>query len=284
MSSRPALVVLLFLILSFNAFGEQEVVFTRPGSSVDGRPDYPRQLLDLAFKSLDKKYKLLKHPSPMQQGRAFIFLGQKKGVDIVWSMTSKLREERYLPVRIPIYKGLIGLRIPLILDGTQDKFGKGITKNAFLSLVAGQGHDWPDTKILRGANITVLGPSTYDGLFGMLAKQRIDYFPRSIVEIFGEAKANEARGLVVEPGIALYYPTALYFFVHKENLELHYDITTALEHIIASGEFDKLFYDMHQEQIDNAKLSSRKIYHLENPILPAETPLKRKELWFKLPD
>jgi hypothetical protein len=280
-------ILILFYAVFFVTCGEaKEVVYSMPFSVnvEDKRAVYPKALLELSFSKMDSPYILVKDNVPMLQGRAFKSLGHNDGIDVVWSMTSNERESQYLPIRIPIYKGLVGLRLPLILKSSQQNFSITMTKQQLLSNIAGQGHDWPDTTILRAAGFSVLGPTTYDGLFGMLEKGRIDFFPRSVVEIWNELDMmHQDSDIVVEQNIALYYPTAMYFFVNKNNKSLFKVIKTGLWQAIKDGSFEALFLSVHKPFIEKANLSQRKIFHLNNPALPTQTPLTHSSLWYPLP-
>jgi hypothetical protein len=68
------------------------------------------------------------------------------------------------------------------------KFTKVKTLDDLRQLQAGQGHDWPDTEILRFNGLNVQVSASYESLFTMLRAQRFDYFPRSIIEIWDEQK------------------------------------------------------------------------------------------------
>jgi hypothetical protein len=146
---------------------------------------------------------------------------------------------------------------------------------------AGQGHDWPDTEILRGNGLNVVGVPRYDSLFHMLAMKRFDYFPRSIAEIWAEAQQHRAEGIVIDRNLVIRYPTAFYFFVNKHDTALAETIRSGLEHAIADGSFDRLFCQHHARVIEQAQLGRRTLIELDNPILPPQTPLARKELWFR---
>ena len=277
----------LLYAVSFLTYAEaKKVVYSMPLSVnvEDKRALYPKALLELSFSKMETPYVVVQHNIPMLQSRGFKSLGQTDGVDVVWSMTSNERESEYLAIRIPIYKGLIGLRLPLILKSSQQNFSAMMTKKQLLKNIAGQGHDWPDTAILRASGFSVLGPTTYDGLFGMLEKKRIDFFPRSVVEVWGELEMmHEDSNIVVEQNIALYYPTAMYYFVDKNDISLFEDIKTGLSLAIKDGSFEALFLSVHEPLIKKANLPQRKIFHLENLILPAQTPLADSSLWYPLP-
>jgi hypothetical protein len=126
------------------------VLYPRPETADDARTDYPLRLLQLALSKSHTAYTLQPSSIVMDQGRALAELGRPGGgISIVWSMTSRERETTLLPIRIPIYKGLISWRIPLVADSNRDLLKNVKTLEQLRALTAGQGHDWPDTDILR---------------------------------------------------------------------------------------------------------------------------------------
>ena len=257
------------------------VIYPREVIPNDPHWGYPLRLLDLGLKKSGGKYVL--QPSArggILQGRAIRALERgDPGVTLLWTMTNKEREAKLLPIRIPIYKGLIGWRIPLVRAADRDRFKHVKTKTDLARFSAGQGHDWPDTEILRFNGIQVETSSHYAGLFGMLGLGRFDFFPRSIAEIWDEVATTQTPGLVVESHIVLHYPAAFYFFVSKKNPQLARDLERGLNLAVADGSFDALFNEYHSDMIARANIKDRTIIRMENPTLPPETPLHRKELW-----
>jgi hypothetical protein len=260
----------------------EKIFYPRPESATDSRGDYPVRLLELAISKSGAAYTPTPGALVMPQARALKELEANSGaVQIVWTMTSKEREQQLMPIRIPIYKGLIGWRLALVKEQKAKQFEsvKGIKE--MTSFEAGQGHDWPDTEILRANGLRVVGEASYDGLFKLLEKGRFDYFPRSMSEIWAEADTHASTGLVVDKNIALHYRAAVYYFVNKDNTKLADALRKGLERAIADGSFDKLFHQYNGDLIRRAGLSKRVILELNNPLLPMETPLNRKGLWFK---
>ena len=271
------------LVLSGHTALSQEriIVYPQPESEQDQRTIYPVKLLNLALHKTGVPFRLQPSEERMPQGRALLMLTQDQIVHVVWSMTSIEREAELLPIRIPIYKGLIGWRLLLIKAQDQDKFRHIQAVKDLQQLKVGQGHDWPDTAILRHNGFQVTGVANYESLFDMLQKGRIDFFPRSIVEIWAEAEAHQHQRLVVAPTLALQYPTAFYFFVNKQNAPLAQLIEDGLNQAIKDGSFNQLFDEYHQSLLQRAQLPSRQVFALDNPILPQNTPLQRQELWYK---
>jgi ABC-type amino acid transport substrate-binding protein len=240
--------------------------------------------MQMALKKSGSIYEALPTPDSvptMQQGRALKELASERGfVNIVWTVTSKEREQQVLPIRIPIDKGVLGWRLLLVTKGHAEQF-KGVKNvEALKAFTAGQGHDWPDTEILQSNGIQVLTSPNFESLFLMLEAGRFHYFPRSLREIWREADQHANQDMMVEPYLALHYPSAHYFFVNKNNTKLAAALRKGLEMAIADGSFDKLFHEYHDKAIKLSDFKNRTIIELKNPGLPVGTPLDRKELWF----
>lgn len=203
--------------------------------------------------------------------------------DVNWMHTNSEREQTLIPIRIPVYKGLIGWRLLLIRQDMRDQFAKIESLGALKSFRHGQAYDWPDTEILKYHNFNIVEASNARILMNMLKGGRIDSFPRSMVEIWSEFELHgDATSMMIDDTVVIVYPTAFYTFVDKRNQGLATIIEQGMELAIADGSFDKLFNRYFSEVIRRAELDKRKIFHLTNPGLSAQTPLHRQELWFNL--
>lgn len=276
------LLALLFLLLSVTASAAITVVYPKTGIENDPRQVYPIKLLTLALQQSGKDYQLQSSEKSLLQLRSLKSMELGRNIDVVWTETSAEREKRLRPIRIPIDKGGLGWRIFLIRSTDIDRFAAINSVQELQALRAGQVHDWPDVDVLWVNGLKVVTSSSYIGLFKMLAAGRIDYFPRSVGEVWLEQKFHAEKALAVDQNILLVYPTALYFFVNKDNHELAQDIEQGLETLIASGEFDRLFTLHYGEFLKRANVSERKVFKLVNPVLPDTMPLDRKELWLSL--
>lgn len=272
------LLLSMLLLTSHGALSQQIVYYPRAESDTDARLHYPVALLKLCLENTS--YKLKPTDIAMQQARNLRMLKQDKGLDVVWTVTTQEREAELHPIRIPIDRGLIGWRLLLIHQKNAQRFATITQAEQLMQLRAGQGHDWPDHKILANNQFSVTSSSSYEGLFQMLARGYIDYFPRSVSEIDIEAHTHKNMGLVIEPHLAIHYHQPLYYFVNKNNVELANAITAGLEKAIANGSMRTLFDQHYSEAITQAKLRSRTIITLENPLLPSETPPANSRYWF----
>lgn len=231
---------------------------------------YPVALLKLALarSSAASRYKLVESGLHIQQGRALMLLSKKVEIDVAWSMTSYEREKHLKAIKIPIYKGLFGYRLFLIKADKQAAFPAHISLDVLQQeRIAVQGHDWPDTQIMQYNQLNVLGVERYPAMFDLLIKARADYFPRSILEIWREARKHQDAELVVEQNLAFFYPAYVFFFVHPDNHELADAIEEGLLTSISDGSFDLLFNSIEAGAISQAKLRERTIFKLENPLV-----------------
>jgi hypothetical protein len=275
------LLLAMLAFVSVAATAQTAVIYPRPESDTDMRTRYPLRLLEQALLRAGGQYRVQLSKLKMQQGRALAQLQKSDGIDVVNFMTSVERESQFLPIRIPTERGLIGWRLLLIRSDQGEQFRTMSDTAVLKALKAGQGFDWPDTEILRSNGYTVYTGPNYEGLFGMLENHRIDYFPRSITEIWDELERHQQQGLAVEPSIVLHYPSGSYFFVNKSNTKLAAAITVGLEKMLADGSLDKLFHEFYDDVLKKANLKNRRIIELNNPLMSPDTPFERKALWYR---
>ena len=245
---------------------------------------YALALLTAALERTPGRYQLQPTPEPMAQSRALLAIEHdSKSVQVMWTMTTREREARLLPVRIPIYRGLIGWRVLLQRSADAERLATVENLDELKRFSFGQRHDWPDTAILRANGLKVVTSQHYHGLFQMLAAGRFDLFPREVVVAWQEqARALEDwLALSIDNHLLLHYPTAFYFFTSRNRPDLAADIEHGLEAMIADGSFQRLFEQYHGDTLRQANLHKRRIIELHNPDLPTATPFARKALWFQ---
>jgi hypothetical protein len=267
----------LTFTLQANAYGKNVVY---PGIEGD---TYVNLLLKhvLAY-SPEEHYIASAFGANIPKGRNFELMANNDGIDVVAGGSTLERESKYQAIHFPLLKGLNGWRIALVMKDNRELFSNIHSLAQFKRLVAGQYHSWSDTHVLRANGIPVVAGTDFEGLFGMLAKERFDYFPRSVLEVGYEQAAHKDLNIVIEPSVIIHYPTAYYFYVSKENVELATDILKGLEAALLDGSFDRLFMQFHGQAVGLIKDSNRRIFELENPLLSKKTPLSRRELWIDL--
>jgi hypothetical protein len=247
-----------------------------------GIPAYAKGLLKLILSKIpEKKYEI----DPSVQGNTEarnIQMVEDGQLDIVWYATTNDFEERMLPIRICIFKGLLGYRILMIKTGTQEKFNHIKTIEDLRKVSLGQGRLWADTDVLVANNLKVIKVMQYDSLFFMLDGDRFDGFPRGIHEPWREMAARPKLALDVEENLLLAYTNPFYFFVNKNNTELAGDIERGFRIALEDGSFDEYLLNdpIIKDALPRANLKNRIIIPLKNPSLPPKTPVDDKSLWF----
>lgn len=258
------------------------IIYPRPLTEADQRARYPLQLLALALDQTGVKYRLIPSDRIYSYSKALKQLAENRVLKVLWSMTDAPKEQMLRPIRIPIYKGLIGWRLFFIKQDRQSIFANVNDFDDLSKLKPIQGHDWTDTKILQSNGFDVITSTDYLALFSMLSQEQGDFFPRSVVEIWNEVSGEDNfDNAAVESYVGLHYRTAMYFFVNNNNVTLARLIEDGLEKAIANGKFDKLFMQEHQSTLEKSGIADRAFFALNNPLLPEKTPVIRKELWYQ---
>ncbi len=140
---------------------------------------------------------------------------------------------------------------------------------------------WSDTKVLLENELPLQTGSDFIGLFDMLARERFDYFPRSVLEVDDELIKFKKYNLSIDPHILIHYPTAYYFYVKRNNKQLAEDIEYGLTLAIKDGSFDVLFDQYFSKAVDYISSGTRHVIYLNNPFLPENTPVTKSKFWIK---
>lgn len=252
-------------------------------NTVDPQLPYVRKLILLALERAGVNGDVQLVNLEMYQNRSLVELARGNSpIDVMWTMTDRERESSgVLPVRIPIDRGLMGWRVLLVRRGDLARWAQLRSLQELRQRVAGQGHDWPDTAILRANGLQVSTSSGYEALFRMLSQGRFDYFPRAVFEVDAELADKRHAGLAVAPNLMLHYPAAAYLFVSPRRPELAELLRIGLEKAVADGTLQQLHHAHFDAVMKAHPVSRDRVLRLQNPLLPPETPLQRRELWLQ---
>jgi hypothetical protein len=281
---RPLLALpLLLAARPLTAQALKPVRLPRHVSMPDPQLPYVRRILELALSRDGARVDIRLTDLEMTQGRTLVELATGQSpVDVMWTMTDRQREASgLLPVRIPIDRGLLGWRLLLVRRSELAQWRRVQGLGDLRERLAGQGHDWPDTAILRANGLQVGTSSVYEALFRMLVAGRVDYFPRSILEIDSELAGGRHPQLAIAPGLMLHYPAAAYLFVSPSRPELAAQLKAGLEAAVADGSFQRLHREQYGTVLKAHPVVPERVLRLHNPLLPPETPLQRRELWLQ---
>lgn len=220
----------------------------------------------------------------LEVGRQRLLLELESGALINTTVvaTQPKWEEQVLPIRIPLDMGLSNYRISLIHTSEQAKISSLRTVDELKALRAGAGNAWVSRRVMDAAGFDVVTAESAAPLTKMLMSGRIDYFPRGLTEVFSEfnAQKQDFPELRIERDIVIESPLPGYVFVSPKVPRLYQRLKEGLEEMVRDGSLRRLMLRYHQDLIDQANFCARRIFHVPNPLLPSQTPLSRKELWF----
>jgi hypothetical protein len=279
-------IIVLFITLSYSCTALDVVRYVHSEKYPDSKDRYFIDLLALALESTKTEfgdYKLQPVTIEMAQERTSKMLARNEYIDLTWRMTSKALEDQLQAVYFPLLKGLMGYRIFIIRQDEQSLFPKDLSLADLQKITAGQGYNWPDTKILMANGFQLIeGYDIY--LLKMLEKKRFDYFPRALHEPWLEIDGNE--NVTVEKNILLTYRSPIYFFVNNSNKRLANRLNIGLKRLLDSGGFDDFFKSnsLFSDILEKSNLSKRKVFKLHNPLMSEKTKalILDERLWLKL--
>lgn len=236
-----------------------------------------RLLLDKTMAS-HGAYRLV-HAPPMTQSRAFLELSSG-ALEVASSITTTERESQALALRICLYRGLLGIRLPIGLTRRCTELQAVTTLEQARRLRLAQVESWPDLQILRANGWNAQGIARRDSFPLLLERERIDLFALAAVEVYPIVDAQP--GLSVLDGWLIAYPAASYFFVSPRHPMLAERLRQGWELALTDGSFVELFEQWLGRHLQRAGLEARRWLKLNNPDLPADTPLRDARLWHPL--
>jgi Bacterial extracellular solute-binding proteins, family 3 len=277
----------ILLIFSSLVFAETDRTILVRYPASDSNPHYYKrvryyvEILDLALKKSGRPYRLEKISLPfMNESRSKQNLIHNI-YDVHWMNAQEFLEPELIPVRIPLCKGLTGWRIFFINPEDQRKFSEVTDIDSLRKNIAGHGHDWPEVPIFNSNNLQQKLSSSWKSLFKMLAKKRIDYLSRSVLEIYDEENAFPELHLSIESNLIVHYPAAYYFYVEKNNRALAELIEKGLKKAVSDGSFDAIFNRYFLNKITRADIPHRRLLEIPFPSSTRFIEDSEPQYWYK---
>lgn len=275
------------LAVTVSASASTRLTYPLSSDGVDSRYDYDWAVLQTAMEKTVATYgPYRQHQSEvaMSPQRVLQEMDAPQGrINVFVRATSPQLEQRFLPIRLPVDRGLLGYRLLLIRAADQARFAGVRSLDDLRQLRAGLGRDWADVSIFKAAGVPVVEGSYYEGLFGMLEVGRFDFYSRSADEAlreFDERHSSHPQ-IAIESTLLLHYPLPRYFFVRRdaEGQKLARRIAAGMEIMLKDGSLNTLFRQHKGKLIKKTALFKRRLIKLPNPDLSPQTPLARSEWW-----
>jgi len=279
---------LLVLVVLFFAprhvYAQVIINFTLGGKDVE-RDIYRTELVKMILDNTRIDYKILYFKENGDHQAQINWV--KNGRITISTFGSSAQQEKVLiPIRIPIFKGLIGYRIFLIKKNDQDKFNNIRSLHDLRQLKGAQGIGWTDLTILQDAGLPQeILPGNI--IYRILNRGgRVDYFPRAVYEAVGEIQTMQLKhpDIAIEKKILLVYPFAMYFYVSPRYSALAKAFDKSFQELVADGSFDRFFYQHPyiKTALKTARLQHRVRFDLTNKTLSSKTATLPAVYWVDL--
>lgn len=272
-----------FLSFDARAFTQlDEIVTLKPRGEADNRYRYVEELLRKVLQKADINASVTQAASDYSRDRLLQELIVGENIQVIAEAPKPGWEEKLIPIRIPLRKGIQGFRLLLINRQDQEALAKVENLEDLMAFPTGSGSQWSTRVVMENAGFEVITSEDYETLFRMLQLRRFVTFGRGVNEAFEEQASFSGQNpdLIVEETLCIYIPLPTYFFVSPAYPELAEKIEAGLMEMIEDGSFDEHFRAFHEDDLKRANLGSRKIFTLTNPNLSEHTPFEQSDYWF----
>lgn len=246
------------------------------------RYSFGLRVLELALGKLDLSYDI-QTPNTQEvnekRGETQIIAGR---LDVEWMSTTREREAKMIPIKVPLYRGLLGLRLVLVTPKVDKVFSRITSIKELRGFVGGHGTYWGDLPVYAANDLRVETSALYDTLFVKLIGGRFDYFHRGLNEIWEEQEKYSGQ-LRIADNVMLFYPHPVYFFVGRHKPELAEKLEEGLQIAIRDGSYRTLFQEVFGDNIRDGNLDNRRLIVLKNPVVPQDAPAIDTSWWMPKP-
>lgn len=174
-------VLMLWAAFAADARCDTLLIHPRAESASDSRYQYDWAVLRMAMDKTQASfgpYEIREAAEKMVPSRVEYEMQSTDGrLNIFVRSTSIDLEKNFLPVRIPVDRGLLGYRVLLVRSADLPAFAAVRNLDDLRKFRIGQGKAWSDVKILRMSGFSVVEGDSYDGLFSMLTADASTRFP-----------------------------------------------------------------------------------------------------------
>ncbi|WP_019612936.1 hypothetical protein [Psychromonas ossibalaenae] len=275
--------LILISIISFNSFAVNVTTpALRKGSELD---KYSSRLIEFLIDKAGDKAVMTPYRSIVNSQSRKVSMLQEGTLSVDWLGASKTMEEKLIPVRFPVFRGLLGHRIFITNTNTGKKLHNVTTKEQLDTFLMIQGEGWADVDVLRSSGFKVKELPSFENIFKVVSAGRADLFPRAVIEPFSEvAERSQLPNLIVDDQLMVVYKFPMFFFVSPKQPELAELLKKGFDKSYNDGSFLEFFENdpLVKKTFAEAKLKQRRIFVIDNPHLSEETRNIDDKYWMKL--
>jgi hypothetical protein len=202
-------------------------------------PTYREELLALLLDRSADRYgpARMAFVGPFTQLRAFREL-QTGQIDILGTGWTPARDGWALPVRIDIYRGMMGMRTAVGLPARVAQIGAASDWVDIRRWSLGVGKEWPCHDLYKDAGLNVVGMLHVGPAVERVRRGDLDLISQSVMETSWFAPM---KGLSVIPSWGLFTDDPYYFFVPSDRRELAERLRHGFQRAGADGSLEAFF-------------------------------------------
>lgn len=193
----------------------------------------------------------------------------KKGdtINLIWEAEEGNSSQNLLKVPFHTMKGILGYRVMIIKADRQDEFSKITNLEQLQLMMPGQGEFWTDIAIYKYNHFKVVTSHDMSSLFPMLENNRFDFLPLGANEVSQEYLLTRLkyRSLAIETDLLIKYSLHMLLMVSPNEVTLAERLEKGLLEIEKNGDFDRIFNEFIQPEMDSVNIKNRRVIHLKSP-------------------
>lgn len=246
------------------------------GNRSEARQVYERQVLNAILEATEAEWGAWEIEETLEDypGNQESLVFAEKGHDLFVTIAGnqKFKEGDMIVIPHLLTKNLLGYRVPIIREEDAGIFAGISGSEELQKLDHGIPETWSDATIFRHNGYNVVEEGNFDDIFDRLQNKRFDYSTFGANEVLGvyENRASKREGLIIDQNILLFYPFPLVFYVNPNLPKMAERIEQGMQSIISSGKLDAIFNAHYGKITAQLNLNSRRIFVLDNPMIPDE--------------
>ncbi|WP_108652007.1 hypothetical protein [Dongshaea marina] len=256
----------------------------REGSDLD---KYAASLLVFLVEKSGETANLKAYRKPIDSQSRKINLLAKGEISVDWLGADKQIESKLVPIRYPVFRGLLGHRIFITNKTVEPKLASVKSLEELRAFKMIQGEGWADVDVLKSGGFKVREVPGFEKIFKIVDNGRSDLFPRAVIEPYSEvASRPQYKNLLVDDKLMLVYKFPMFFFVSPSasNKPLVDALNKGFKLAYEDGSFIEFFDNapLVKKTFAEAKLKQRRVFHIDNPNLSEQTRAIDAKYWLKL--
>ncbi len=246
------------------------------GNRSAARQVYERKVLKAILEATEAEWGAWKLEETLDEypGNEESLVFKDKGHDLFVTIAGnqKFKEGDMIVIPHLLTKNLLGYRVPIIRKEDAGLFDEISSPGDLQKLNHGIPETWSDATIFRHNGYNVVEDGNFDDIFDRLQNKLFDYSAYGANEVLGvyENRASKREGLIIDQNLLLFYPFPLVFYVNPDKPKIAERIEQGLQSIISSGKLDAIFDEHYGNIVEQLKLDKRRIFVLDNPLIPDE--------------